>query len=43
MKRSHFLACFCLAASSAIAAVGDSIDPTAKVAYHVDGVKMSVT
>ncbi|MBO5683522.1 MAG: hypothetical protein J6R92_01110 [Akkermansia sp.] len=43
MKRSHFLACFCLAASSAFAAVGDIIDPTSKVIYHVDGVKMSAT
>ncbi len=43
MKRSHFLACFCLAASSAIAAVGDSIDPSGKVIYHVDGITMSAT
>jgi hypothetical protein len=43
MKRSLFLACFCLAASSAIAAVGDIITPTSKVVYHVDGVKMSST
>lgn len=43
MKRSHSLACFCLAASSAIAAVGDSIDPSGKVIYHVDGITMSAT
>lgn len=43
MKRSLFLACFCLAASSAFAAVGDIITPTSKVVYHVDGVKMSTT
>ncbi len=43
MKRSLFLVCFCLAASSAFAAIGDIIDPTRKVVYHVDGVKMSAT
>ena len=41
MKRSLFLACFCLAASAGVAAVGDSIDPSGKVVYHVDGIKMS--
>ena len=41
MKRSLFLAYFCLAASSAVAAIGDSITPSDKVAYHVDGIKMS--
>ena len=43
MKRSLFLAYFCLAASSAVAAIGDSITPSDKVAYHVDGIKMSTT
>ncbi len=41
MKRTLFLACFSLAASSALAAVGDSIDTSGKVAYHIDGVVMS--
>lgn len=41
MKRTLFLACFCLAASTAVAAIGDSIAPADKVAYHVDGIKMS--
>lgn len=43
MKRSVFLACFCFVASSASAAIGDSINPSGKVVYHVDGVEMSVT
>ena len=43
MKRSLFLTYFCLAASSAVAAVGDTIDPTGKLIYHIDGVKMSTT
>ena len=41
MKRSLFLAYFCLAASTATAAIGDSINPSGKVIYHVDGIKMS--
>ncbi len=42
MKRTLFLAYFSLAASPAIAAIGDSINPSGKkVAYHVDGIKMS--
>ncbi len=43
MKRSLFLAYFCLAASTATAAIGDSITPSGKVIYHVDGIKMSTT
>lgn len=43
MKRSLFLTYFCLAASSAVAAVGDTIDPSGAVVYHIDGVKMSTT
>ncbi|MBR4311680.1 MAG: PEP-CTERM sorting domain-containing protein [Akkermansia sp.] len=43
MKRSLFFTYFCLAASSAVAAVGDTIDPSGKLAYHIDGVKMSTT
>ncbi len=43
MKRTLFLACFCFAASSAIAAVGDIINPAGKVVYHIDGVKMSTS
>ncbi len=41
MKRSLFLVCFCLAASPAIAAVGDTINPSGKVVYHIDGIKVS--
>ena len=41
MKRTLFLACFCLAASTAVAAIGDIITPAGKVVYHVDGIKMS--
>ncbi len=41
MKRSLFLACFYLAASPAIAAVGDTIKPSGKVVYHIDGIKVS--
>ncbi len=41
MKRSLFLAYFCLAASTATAAIGDRINPSGKVIYHVDGIKMS--
>ena len=42
MKRTLFiLALSALSLSSAHAAVGDSIDPTRKVIYHVDGVKVS--
>lgn len=43
MKRSLFLAYFCLAASTATAAIGDSINPSGNVIYHVDGIKMSTT
>ncbi len=43
MKRSLFLTYFCLAASSAVAAVGDTIRPSGKLIYHIDGVKMSTT
>lgn len=41
MKRSLFLACFYLAASSATAAVGDIIAPSGKEIYHIDGVKIN--
>ncbi|MBQ5665758.1 MAG: hypothetical protein IIV41_07840, partial [Akkermansia sp.] len=41
MKRSLFLACFCLAASSATAAVGDIITPSGKEVYHIDGVEIN--
>ena len=43
MKRTLFLACFCLAASTAVAAIGDIITPAGKVVYHVDGIKMSTS
>lgn len=43
MKRSLFLTYFCLAASSAVASVGDTIRPSGKLIYHIDGVEMSAT
>lgn len=43
MKYTLSLASFCLAASSAVAAIGDVIYPTGKVLYHIDGVKLSST
>ncbi len=43
MKYTLSLASFCLAASSAVAAIGDVIYPTGRVLYHIDGVKLSST
>ena len=40
MKASLSLACF-LATSSAFAAIGDSINPSGQMAYHVDGVTIN--
>ena len=41
MKPSLFLACFFLAAPSAFSAIGDTINPEGKIAYHIDGVKIN--
>lgn len=41
MKPSLCLVCFFLAAPAVFAAVGDTINPSGKIAYHIDGVKIN--